>query len=155
MSSNAIGFTGLGLILVLIFLRVPIAVVLMGVGAVGIVAVTSFSAMLSLIGALPFDFTASWELSAIPMFLLMGSLAARSGITSSLFTASRILLESVPGGLAVATNFACAVFAAASGSSVATTVAMGRIAIPEMFRANYDKGLAAAVCACAGTIGSS
>jgi C4-dicarboxylate transporter, DctM subunit len=154
MEPITIGFVGLGAILLLIALRMPIAVALLAVGCIGIAVVSSVSTMLSLLGSLPFDFAANWELSAIPLFLLMGSLAARTGLTAGIFEAARILLSPVPGGLAVATNFACAGFSAASGSSVATTIAMGRIAIPEMFKAGYDRGLAAAVCACAGTLGS-
>jgi tripartite ATP-independent transporter DctM subunit len=84
----------------------------------------------------------------------MGSVAHHSGISSALFRAARLWLSGLPGGLAVATNFACAGFAAASGSSVATAAAMGRVAIPEMLRAGYDKGLTTGTVAAAGTLGS-
>jgi len=88
------------------------------------------------------------------MFLLMGSVAYHTGLTSELFTAARLWLSSLPGGLAVATNFASAGFATVSGSSLATSAAMGRIAIPEMLRLRYDPGLAAGVVAASGTLGS-
>lgn len=84
----------------------------------------------------------------------MGSIAHHSGISSALFRAARPWLSGLPGGLAVAANFACAGFAAASGSSVATAAAMGRIAIPEMLNAGYDKALATGTVASAGTLGS-
>jgi len=101
-----------------------------------------------------FEFAASWALSAVPMFLLMGAIAHHSGISMTLFRAARLWLAALPGGLAVAANFACAAFSAASGSSLATAAAMGRIAYPEMSRAGYDRGLATGVIAAAGTLGS-
>src|SRR5690606_22878486 len=77
-----------------------------------------------------------------------------TGMTAGLFRCARLWLSGLPGGLAVATNFAAAGFSAASGSSLATAAAMGRIGIPEMLRFKYDPGLAAGVAAAAGTIGS-
>ena len=100
----------------------------------------------------PFVFAASWDLSAIPMFLLMGALAGNSGIGSSLFRAARAWFGGLPGGLAVATNWACAGFGAASGSSIAAAAVMARLAIPEMLKQKYDKALAAGVCASGGTL---
>ena len=88
------------------------------------------------------------------MFLLMGSVAHHSGISGDLFAAARLWLARLPGGLAIAANIACAGFSAASGSSLATAAAMGRLAIPEMLRYRYDPGLAAGVVASAGTLGS-
>ena len=154
MNSLTVGFTGLAGILVLVALRMPIGAALALVAVLGLAQVAGWNVVMSLAGSLPYEFGTSWELSAVPMFLLMGALAYRSGLTDPLFQALRMWLRGLPGGLAVATNFACAIFAAACGSSVATTVAMGRIAIPEMLRSGYNPGLAAAVCACAGTLGS-
>ena len=154
MSSLSVGFAGLAGILVLVALRIPIGAALALVAVLGLAQVAGWGAVMSLAGSLPYEFGANWELSAVPMFLLMGALAYRSGLTAPLFLALRMWLRGLPGGLAVATNFACAIFAAACGSSVATTVAMGRIAIPEMLKSGYNPGLAAAVCACAGTLGS-
>jgi tripartite ATP-independent transporter DctM subunit len=97
---------------------------------------------------------AKWELTPIPMFVLMGAVAHRTGISDALFRAARLWLSALPGGLAVATNLASAGFAAASGSSVATAATMGRIAIPQMLKAGYAPGLAAGVVASAGTLGA-
>lgn len=144
----------MGVALVLIALRVPIGLALGLVAFVGIAAVTSWNAAFSILSLIPFETAANWELSAIPMFLLMGTVAFRSGLTTSLFDAARLWLGWLPGGLAVATNFACAGFAAASGSSLATTLTMGRIALPEMKKTGYDMGLATGVVASAGTLGS-
>ena len=154
MSDVAFGFLGIGAILVLIGLRFPVGLALGLVATVGLVELLGIGPTLGLLGVLPFEFSARWELSAIPMFLLMGTIAYYSGMTATLYQAARLWLGFLPGGLAVASNFACAGFAAASGSSLATTVAMGRIAIPEMLRYSYDKGLATAVVASAGNLGS-
>ncbi|MEQ9123967.1 MAG: TRAP transporter large permease subunit [Alphaproteobacteria bacterium] len=141
-------------LLVLIALRVPIGVSLGSVSLVGLMFVRSTEAAFGIFGDLPFEFGANWSLSAVPMFLLMGSVAFHSGLTSSLFNAARLWLSGLPGGLAVATNFASAGFAAASGSSLATAAAMGRLAIPEMLRLGYDKALSAGVVAASGTLGA-
>jgi tripartite ATP-independent transporter DctM subunit len=148
-----IGVIGIAVILAMIAARVPIGLALGSVAIFGVAEIVGWTAAWGMIGTMPFDFAAHWSLSAIPMFLLMGTIAFYSGMTNSLYHAARLWLGFLPGGLAVATNFACAGFAAASGSSLATTVAMGRIAIPEMQRYKYDPGLATGVCACSGTLG--
>lgn len=139
---------------VLMALRVPIAVALGVTSFVGIWWLRGLETALRLSGSTPFEFAASWNLSAIPMFLLMGSIAFRCGLTTSLFDAARLWLARLPGGLAVAANFAAAMFAAASGSSVATAAAMGRLAIPEMLRYKYSPALATGTVAAAGTLGA-
>ncbi|OXR48085.1 C4-dicarboxylate ABC transporter [Pusillimonas sp. T2] len=154
MSSIFIGFLGIGLALALISIRVPIGLSLAMVAIGGIATLVNVDVAYSMLGHTAYDTVASWELSAIPMFLLMGGFAFHSGLTTSLFDAARLWLSWLPGGLAVSTNFACAGFAAASGSSLATTVTMGRIALPEMKRYGYDDGLACGVVASAGTLGS-
>jgi tripartite ATP-independent transporter DctM subunit len=97
-------------------------------------------------------FAANWDLSAIPMFLLMGAIAANSGIGAGLFRAAYAWFGRLPGGLAVATNWACAGFGAASGSSIAAAAVMARLAVPEMLKHKYDKALATGVCASGGTL---
>ena len=154
MTALEIGFWSLGAILLLIAVRIPIGVALGGIAFLGITQLRDVDVAFALIGDTPFEFAAHYSLSAIPMFLLMGSVAHHSGISHSLFRAARLWFSGLPGGLAVATNLACAAFAAASGSSVATAAAMGRIAIPEMLKQGYEKGLATGVVASAGTLGS-
>ncbi len=139
-------------ILILIGLRVPIGVALGGVSLIGFWILRDFDVAMSVLRETPFVFSANWDLTAIPMFLLMGALANNSGISASLFRAARLWFGGMHGGLAVATNMACAGFAAACGSSVAAAAAMARLAIPEMLRQGYDKGLAAGVVASAGTL---
>jgi C4-dicarboxylate transporter DctM subunit len=152
MSTLSVSIITLVSILVLIGLRVPIGVAIGCVAFVGFWLLRNLDVALSVLRDTPFVFAASWDLSAIPMFLLMGSIANNSGISSSLFRAARAWFGGMPGGLAVATNMACAGFAAACGSSVAAAAAMARLAIPEMLKNNYDKGLATGVVASAGTL---
>ena len=154
MTHLEIGFAGIGAVLALIAIRVPIGVALGGVSIVGIVLIRGPGVAAGVIKNTPFEFAANWSISAIPMFLLMGAVAHHSGISASLFNAARLWLGNLPGGLAVASNFACAGFSAASGSSLATAAAMGRITIPEMIGHGYDRGLSTGVVVAAGTLGS-
>jgi len=90
----------------------------------------------------------------VPMFLLMGYVCYHARLTAGLFEVARLWLTGLPGGLGVATVGAAAGFSALTGSTTACAAAMGKIAVPEMFKANYDKGLACGVIAASGTIGS-
>jgi tripartite ATP-independent transporter DctM subunit len=140
--------------LVLIALRIQIGVALGLVSFFGIAAILNMKAAWGIVTAVPFNFVGDWNLTAVPMFLLMGYIAYSANLTSGLFRAMRVVLSRLPGGLAVASVMACAMLAAASGSSVATSSAMARIATPEMLRYRYDPGLASGVIAAAGTLGS-
>jgi tripartite ATP-independent transporter DctM subunit len=154
MSNVEIGLTGIGILVMLIALRVPIAIALFVVPLGGIYAMFGWNPALGALKVIPYGFAATWELSSIPMFLLMGYLAYHTGITGGLFEAARLWLSRLPGGLAVASIFGATGFAAVTGSSVATAAAMGRIAVPEMLRAGYDVRLATGTVAAAGTIGA-
>ncbi len=138
----------------LIALRMPVGFALMLVSMFGIAELKGWSVAIGMLKTEPFDFAAHWSFSAIPMFLLMGAVAHHSGISAALFKAARLWLGGLPGGLAVAANFACAGFAAASGSSTATAAAMGRISVPEMTKAGYDPGLSTGTVASSGTLGA-
>ncbi len=154
MSNLEVGFAGIGVVILLIALRVPIGASLGLVAFFGIALLRNIDVAFTSLRTTPFEFAAHWSLSAIPMFLLMGTIAYHSGVSSALFQAARLWMGKLPGGLAVAATFACAGFAAASGASIATAAAMGRITIPEMLAVNYDKGLASGVVASAGTLGT-
>ncbi len=154
MSNLEIGFAGIGVMLLLLMIRVPIAVSLGVVSVGGLWIIRGERAAFGALGDVPYDFSASWTLSAVPMFLLMGTIAQKTGMAARLFAAARVIIGGIPGGLAISTNFAAAGFAAVSGSSMATTAAMGRLAIPEMLKHNYDKALATSVVAAAGTLGA-
>ncbi|WP_339948109.1 TRAP transporter large permease subunit [uncultured Albimonas sp.] len=154
MSNLEIGLAALPALLILLALRAPIGLALGGVSLVGLLLVRGPRATLAIFGSLPMEFGASWTLSAVPMFILMGAVAFHTGLTRGIFEAARLWLAKLPGGLAVASNFASAGFAAASGSSLATCAAMGRIAIPQMLKAGYDPALASGSVAAAGTLGA-
>lgn len=149
-----IGFLGIAVTLCLIGIRIPIGVAMGGVGFVGILVLIGARPAIGIARAVPYDLIGDWNLSAVPMFLLMGYLASGAGLTAGLFQAARIFLNRVPGGLASATVAASALFASASGSSVATAAAFSRIAVPEMLDARYAPSLAAGSVASAGTLGS-
>lgn len=149
-----IGAGGFGLVLVLVLLEFPVGVALGLVGAAGIYWQIGLRPTIGILESTPFEFTASWSLSAIPLFLLMGSVIQRSGLATRVYVAARLWMGGVPGGLAVATNVAAAGFAAMSGSSMATSAAMARLSVPEMLRAGYDKNLATGCVASAGTLGA-
>jgi len=138
--------------LVLIGLQLPIGVAMGAVAFAGFWYLRDINVALSVIKDAPFVLAASWDLSAIPMFLLMGAVASNSGIGASLFRAAQAWFGALPGGLAVAANWACAGFGAASGSSVAAAAAVARLAVPEMIKHKYDKGLATGVVASGGTL---
>jgi len=154
MMPETVGMIGVAALLVLLALRVPIGVALGGVAMCGLYYLRGFDAMLGSAQSMSFAFVTSWELSAIPLFILMGAISFNAGLAASIYRAARLWLSGLPGGLAVATNFASAGFAAASGSSLATAAAMGRLAIPEMLKAGYQPGLSSAVVAASGTLGA-
>lgn len=154
MTDIQVGFAGIGLLLTLIALRVPIGVSLIGVSFGGIWVLVGERAAFGSLGIIPYNMAATWQLSSVPMFLLMGFFSFHAGLTKGLFDAARVWLSGLPGGLAIASVFGAAGFAAVTGSSVACAAAMGRIAVPEMMRRGYDVSLATGTVAAAGTIGA-
>ncbi|BBK43290.1 C4-dicarboxylate ABC transporter [Allostella vacuolata] len=149
-----IGYLSMPMLIVLLLLRVPIGVALASIAFVGLAIIANFRVSFSLLTTVPFELIGDWSLSAVPMFMLMGYICTETGLTTNLFRAARVFLAGMPGGLAVSSVAACTLFAAASGSSVATAAGMSRIAVPEMLRHRYDPGLAAGSVASAGTLGS-
>jgi tripartite ATP-independent transporter DctM subunit len=141
-------------VLALIMLRVPIAVALVFVSFVGIWAVVGERPAMSMLSTVPYNFAASWTLSSVPMFLLMGYVAYHSGLTRGMFEGARAWLGWMPGGLAIASLAGAGGFAAVTGSSIACSAAIGRIAVPEMHRQGYDIRIATGSVAAGGTIGA-
>ena len=147
-----IGFLGILFLVALLALGVPIAFAM---------ALSGFSGLIVLLGVektfflLPLHYYSSvsvFTLTAIPLFLLLGYVSVHGGLTSAAFDCARIWLVKIPGGLAMSTCLASGLFGACAGTGVPATAAMGRIAIPEMLRFNYDKSLAAGSVASAATI---
>lgn len=148
------GLTGLAVLFILIGMRVPIGIAMIGVSFGGIWALIGYKVAWGALGLMPYQFAANWILSSVPMFLLLGFVAYHGKLTEGLFRAARVWMERLPGGLAIASVLGSAGFAAVSGSSIACSATMGRIAVPEMIDAKYDPELATGAVAVAGTIGA-
>ncbi|ATX65677.1 TRAP transporter large permease [Roseinatronobacter bogoriensis] len=152
--SVEIGLWGVAILMGLLALRLPVALALILVSFGGIWAMLGWNPAMGILANTPYSFAARWTMSAVPMFLLMGFVAYHTGLTGGLFDAAKALLARLPGGLAISSIFACSAFAAVSGSSLANSAAMGRIAIPEMVKAGYRPSIAAGCIAAGGTIGA-
>lgn len=148
------GLWGIAVLLGLLALRVPVALALIVVSFGGIWSMIGWNPAMGVLANTPYAFAAKWTMSAVPMFLLMGFVAYHTGLTGGLFDAAKALLARLPGGLAISSIIACSGFAAVSGSSLANSAAMGRIAIPEMIKAGYKPSIAAGCIAAGGTIGA-
>lgn len=153
MSPELIGVAGMVMLVVLILLRVHIAIALGIVGVVGYATLDGWSTAFIVLGSTPFDLTAGYALSVMPLFILMGVVAGHSGMSRELFDAANALFSGRRGALAMATIGACAGFGCVCGSSLATAATMGRIAVPEMQRLGYDDRLSTGAVAMGGTLG--
>ncbi len=141
------------LMISLMLLKVPIAVAMIVAAAPGLYVLTSQRALEGSLEEIVFASFASWSLSVIPMFVLMGIVLGKSGVMSGAYDMARKWLGWLPGGLAVSTNIAGAGMAATSGSSIGNTYAIGRVAIPELLQSGYRPSLALGSVAMAGTLG--
>ena len=153
MSVTAIGFIGLFALFAMLILRVPVAMAMLVVGFFGTTAISGYAAALSALGTESFEMSVTLTLTVIPLFVLMGNLAGISGMSRDLFNGAYCWVGHWRGGLASATIAGCAGFAALSGSSIASAITMGRVALPEMKRFKYDDGLATGAVAAGGTLG--
>lgn len=153
MNPPLIGAAGIGVLLLLLFLRVPVWAALTLVGFFGNMVLSGPQSALTIAGTTPFDVASTYTLSVIPLFVLLGEVASNTKLSSDLFTAARVLLSGVRGGLAIATIAASACFGAVCGSSVVTAATMTRIALPEMRKVGYDDRLATGALAAGGSIG--
>jgi C4-dicarboxylate transporter DctM subunit len=152
-SGMAIAFLGFAAMLVLIALRAPIAVAMLTVGAAGYAYLSGPRALFYYLETNTYHQFAGYTLSVIPLFILMGALAERSGMAASLFKSAERGLGRMRVGLPMAVIMACTGFGAICGSSVATTATFGRAALPEMRRARVEPGFAAGTIAAGGTLG--
>jgi C4-dicarboxylate transporter, DctM subunit len=153
MTPELAGVAGIGALFALLAIRIPIWAALALVGFFGNYLLAGPRAAFAIASTTPFDVASGYTLSVIPLFVLMGEVASRTGLSADLFIAAQSMLARVRGGLAVATISASACFGAVCGSSVATAATMTRIALPEMRKAGYHDGLAAASVASGGTLG--
>jgi tripartite ATP-independent transporter DctM subunit len=153
MDRDLVALLGFVLMFVLMALRVPIGVAMGLTGILGFAALSGAGPALKLLGQVPLSVLSDYNLSIIPMFILMGAFSASAGMSRELFAAATAWLGHRRGGLALATITACGGFAAINGSSVATAATMTQVALPEMRKAGYDPGLSAGLIAAGGTLG--
>ncbi len=144
---------GLGAVLILVFLRMPIAIAMGLVGFVGYMEIRGFRGAISMVGRLVIDTAQDYGLSVVPLFILMGLFVNKGGLSRELFSSAHRLLHRLKGGLAMATIVACAGFSAICGSSLATAATMSKVAMPQMRKYNYADSLSTASIAAGGTLG--
>ena len=154
MDEFQIGLIGSGVLIFLVLIGVRVVYACALVGLLGLVSIVGWTGGAGNAGMIPYAKGTLYPLSVLPMFILIGFLAYHAGMTQSLFDAARKWFGWVPGGLAVATVFATAGFAAVSGASTATAAVFSRVAIPEMLKYGYSQRLAAGVVAAGGTLAS-
>ena len=153
MNPLVVGYTGIAVLLFLLFSGIHIGLAMGVVGFLGIAYVNSLGAGLMVLKTVPFTTFSSYGLSVVPLFILMGIICFQAGISKELYEGVHKWLGHLKGGLAMATVGACAIFAAVSGSSLATAATMGTVALPEMKRYKYDSALATGAIAAGGSIG--
>lgn len=139
MPREVVGALALALVLVLMVLGMPIGAAMAVPSVLGIWAILGWRPLVSSMEGVPFQGVAGWSLSVIPMFIFMGIMLSKSGVTNQLYNGARAWLGWLPGGLAFTTNVAATGLNAATGSTIGTAYALGRIAVPEMLDAGYDK----------------
>ena len=153
MSPAAVGALGVLAFLVLMMLKMPIGLAMGIVGFVGFAQIVSVSAALRVLSSELYTTFASYSLSVIPMFVLMGFFAFYAGLGAKLYDFAYKVVGHLSGGLAMSSEVACAIFGAVCGSSTATTATIGSIAIPEMQKYKYSDSLATASIAAGGALG--
>ncbi|MDD5603314.1 MAG: TRAP transporter large permease [Eubacteriales bacterium] len=153
MSPEIIGLIGIIIFMVLIFLRVPIAYAMLLTGFAGFSVIVTPKAALNVLATDIFSTFSTYSLSVIPMFVWMGFIAYYSGVGKNLYTFAYRMVGHKRGGLAIATQVACAVFGAICGSNTATAATMGAISLPEMKKYGYNDSLSTASVAAGGALG--
>jgi len=143
----------IGLMFLLLALGLEVSIAIGLVGLLGLLYLKGFTVGLGVIGSIAWSNATSFSFIAVPLFVFMSGILLHSGIGRGLFRAMARWVGFLPGGLAVASIFSCAVFAAVSGSSVATAATIGMIAIPEMERRGYRRSVIIGSLAAGGTLG--
>jgi C4-dicarboxylate transporter DctM subunit len=152
MSPGTIAIIGIVLLISLFLLRMPVAYVMTLIGFLGFAYMTSVGGALSILGKDFWVMFSSYTLIVIPMFVFMGTIAFYSGMGGRLYHVAFKFLGQLPGGLAIATCYACAAFGACCGSTNAGAAAMGKVTLPEMKKYHYDPALATGCVASAGSL---
>ena len=153
MSSVVLGGLFLAFLLVLLAIRIPIAIAMLLTGIGGYVSISGWAPLLNYLKTVAYARYTVYDLSVIPLFLLMGQFASRGGLATGLFRAAAAMVGHWRGGLAISAIGSCAAFGAVCGSSVATAATMGQVALPELRRYKYSNSLAVGCLAAGGTLG--
>ncbi len=153
MSAITLTLVIFGIMLLLMAVRMPIAVAMFAAGGIGYVMQTGWAPFASFLNTQAFARFASYDLSVIPLFILMGHFATQGGISKALFQFAASTMRHFKGGLAMAAVMASAAFGAICGSSVATAATITSVALPEMKRHGYSGRLSTATLAAGGTLG--
>jgi len=148
-----IGFIGLGVLVTLIALRMPIAYSMILVGGVGVTILNGPGIFFSQLKTLAYGQFSIYDLSVVPMFVLMGNISTKAGLSKALFRAASVWLGWMRGGVAMSAIAACAGFGAVCGSSLATASTMGQVALPELKRYKYSDALGTGTLAAGGVLG--
>ncbi len=151
--NEVVGVIGIGAVLILAAAGMPVAFAMALVGFAGFSYLVGVQGALAKLSVVPFMTASSYDYSVIPLFMLMAFVLFEAGFSRNLYNVTYKWLAALPGGIAIATIGACAIFAAVSASSMATAATMGLVAIPEMKRLNYDSKLATGCVAAGGTMG--
>ncbi len=152
MGPEQIGLIGVGAMILLLVLRVPVAFTMALVGFLGYAAVSGMTPAFKVAGMVPYNAIATYGFSVMPLFLIMGSFLSRAGLVRDLFRMARLWLGNIPGGLVHATIVAGSLFAAASGSGLAATTVLATVCLPEMREGGVEKKLACGTVASVGPI---
>lgn len=147
------GYLGIAILVIILFSKMPIGYSMAIIGFLGFAFINGMDPALGLLRQVPYEFFSSYNLSVVPLFLLMGSFALTAGLSEKLYRFVYKWMGNFKGGLSMATVGGCAFFAAISGSSVATAATMATVALPEMKKYNYSDSLATGCIAAGGSIG--
>lgn len=153
MSETVVGLIGIAALFFFLFARMPVGMALLVVGFGGIWVIDGQRTAIATMSSETYSSITAYSLSIIPLFVLMGNMAGAAGYSQRLYEAAYAWIGRLRGGLASATVVGCASFAAVSGSSVATAVTIGKVALPQMKRFGYADGLATGSVAAGGTLG--
>lgn len=144
----------IGMMLVLLFLSVPVAVALSVPSTIGVYAVSGIPATMNILSTAPFSAVSDWSMSVLPMFIFMGMLLTQSGLSGKVYRVADHWFSWLPGGIGIGTTFAGAGLSAVTGSTIGMTYALGRAGIPEMLKAGYDRRMAVGTIMVSGMTGN-
>lgn len=144
----------IGMMLVLLFLSVPVAIALSVPSIIGVYAVSGVPATMNILATAPFSAVSDWSMSVLPMFIFMGMLLTQSGLSGKVYRVADHWFSWLPGGIGIGTTFAGAGLSAVTGSTIGMTYALGRAGIPEMLNAGYDRRMAVGTIMVSGMTGN-